>query len=65
MFTQNHINAHGVKMKLQNYDQKQPNHAHLSIWLVAFSPGLNAVDSKRWLFILTTISPFTALLLVF
>ena len=58
---QNHINALGVKMKLQHNDQKQLNYALLSIWLVALCPGLNAVDSEGWLFILITISPFTAL----
>ena len=46
MFTQNHINAHGVKMKLQHYDPKQANHVHVSIWLVALCPGLNALDSE-------------------
>ena len=44
-------------MKLQHYDPKQPNHAYLSIWLVASCPGLNAVDIEGWLFILITISP--------
>ena len=44
-------------MKLQDYDQNQPNHAYLSIWLVALCPGLNAVDIEGWLFILITIPP--------
>ena len=57
MFTQNHINAHCIKMKLQHYDQKQQNHAYLFIWLVALCPGLNAVDIGGWLFILITIPP--------
>ena len=62
MFTQNHINAHCVKMKLQHFDPKQPNHAYLSIWLVASCPGLNDADIAGWLFILITIPPFAALL---
>ena len=51
-------------MKLQHYNQKQPNHAHLSLWLVALCPGLNAVDIEGWLFMLIT-PPFAALLKVF
>ena len=51
-----------MKIKLQHYNQKQPNHAYLSIWLVALCPGLNAVDIGGWLFILMTIFPFAALL---
>ena len=50
-------------MKMQHYDPKQPNHAYLSIWLVALCPGLNAVDVEGWLFILITMPPpFAALL---
>ena len=52
-------------MKLQHYNPKQPNHAYLSIWLVAQCLGLNAVDIEVWLFILITISPFAVLLRVF
>ena len=51
-------------MKLQHYDQKQPNHANLSIWLVALSPGLNAVDIEGLLFILITVSPLCSLSLI-
>ena len=57
MFIQNHINAHCINLKLQHYDQKQPNHAYLSNWLVAQCPGLNAAVIEGWLFIRITISP--------
>ena len=42
----------------KNYDQKQPNHAYLSI-----GPGLNALDIKGWLFILILIFSLCSLTL--
>ena len=35
MFAKNHINEHCIKIKLQHYDRTEPNHAYMSIWLVA------------------------------